>query len=101
MQRMALPDDAQVAVRLMAVSLKERAINKIGTQEYETAGRQVPFPFDIAFEMDQIDADWQYVIEARIEDGKGNLLFKNTGMQFVDLQQTMTEEISIRVEPVR
>lgn len=48
-----------------------------------------------------MDADWQYAIEARIEDGKGNLLFKNAGMQFIDLQQAMTEEISIRVEPVR
>lgn len=101
LQRMALADDAQVAVRLMAVALKERAINEIGSQEYENAGRQVPLPFDIAFEMDQMDADWQYAIEARIEDGKGNLLFKNAGMQFIDLQQAMTEEISIRVEPVR
>ncbi len=101
MQRMALRNDAQVAVRLMAVSLEERAINEIGKQEYETAGRQVPLPFDIAFEMDQVGADWQYAIEARIEDGKGNLLFKNAGMQFVDLRQAMTEEINIRVEPVR
>jgi len=85
----------------MAVSLAERKINVIAEQVYLTSGMQVPLPFDIEFDMERIDAGLQYAIDAWIEDGTGNLIFKNEGMQFLDIHQHPMEAVSVHVEPVR
>lgn len=74
LQRIALPDDAVVEVSIYNASLAD-ASEIVGVQVIETAGAQVPIPFDVAYSSGDINENLLYSVSARIEDGAGNLLF--------------------------
>jgi len=72
--RIALPPTAVVKVQLADVSRADAAAIVIGQQAIETGGRQVPIPFEIAYDPAKIDPRMTYAVQARIEDG-AHLLF--------------------------
>jgi putative lipoprotein len=72
--RIALPPTAVVHVQLADVARADAPAVVIGQQSIETAGRQVPIPFEIAYDPDQIDPRMRLAVQARIESG-GTLLF--------------------------
>jgi len=66
-QRIALPPDAVIKVRLVDASREDAASNGISELTIYTNGRQVPFEFEIDYRPAQIDERHTYVLEAGIE----------------------------------
>jgi putative lipoprotein len=73
-ERIALPLTAVVKVQLIDVSRADAPAVVLGEQLIETAGKQVPFSFVIAYDPAGIDERMSYAVQARIEAG-GRLLF--------------------------
>lgn len=73
-ERIALPPTAVVTVRLVDVSRADAPSVLIAEQVIHTAGRQVPFAFELDYDASRILPSHTYSVQARIEDG-GRLLF--------------------------
>ncbi len=76
-QKIALPPDAVLNIQLQDVSLADASAKVISEQVISDFG-QVPIPFKLAYNADEIDTRNTYAVQARIEDGGGNLLFIST-----------------------
>jgi uncharacterized lipoprotein YbaY len=76
-QRIALPEDAVVEVKLSDVSLEDAPATTIGEQTITNPG-QVPIPFEVTYDPAEIDPRFTYAIQVRINDSAGNLLWINT-----------------------
>jgi len=53
-QRIALPDDAVVTVQLQDISRQDVAAEVLGEQVIETGGKQVPIPYQVEYNEDDI-----------------------------------------------
>ena len=73
LQRIALPDDAVLTVRLQDISRRDVAAEVLGEQVIETDGKQVPIPSEVEYHEDDIVDNHTYGMSDRIEDGAGNL----------------------------
>ncbi len=70
-ERIALPPDASVQVRLDDVSQPEAAPRRIAETTFPTAGKQVPIPFELPYSAADIVAGRRYAVRAKIvADGK-------------------------------
>jgi len=70
-ERVALPPDASVQVRLDDVSQPEASPRRIAETTLPTAGKQVPLPFELPYSAADIVAGHRYVVRAKIvADGK-------------------------------
>lgn len=76
-QRIALPPDAVVTIRIEDVSRADAPAEIIGEQVIKTEGAQVPIPFRVTYDPGQIVENHSYSLRVRIEDGTGKLLFIN------------------------
>jgi heat shock protein HslJ/uncharacterized lipoprotein YbaY len=99
-QRIALPDDAVVRVQLRDVSLMDVASQLLGEEVIQTSGRQVPFPYTVAYDPGQIDERHTYSMSARIEDGAGKLLFTSDTSVPVITHGAPSQDVEIVVVPV-
>jgi uncharacterized lipoprotein YbaY len=77
LQRIALPEDAVVEVKLSDVSRADAPATVIGEQTITNPG-QVPIPFVVTYDPAVIDPRFTYAIQVRITDGAGNLMWINT-----------------------
>lgn len=75
MQRIALPPEAKLTVRVSDVSLADAPAPVIAETIVETAGRQVPLAFSLSYDAAKIDPRHRYAVSARIEDGSGKLIW--------------------------
>ena len=70
-ERIALPREASVQVRLDDVSQPEASPRRIAETTVPTAGKQVPIPFELPYSAADIVAGRRYVVRAKIvADGK-------------------------------
>jgi putative lipoprotein len=70
-ERIALPPTAVIKVQLVDVSRADAPAIVLGEQVIQSAGKQVPFSFEIQFDPAKIEANYSYAVQARIEeDGK-------------------------------
>jgi putative lipoprotein len=74
-QRIALPPEALVEVRLLDVTVSDGAAKAIGEQTIRNGG-QVPIPFEIGYAAVLIQPAHRYALQVRIVD-QGKLLFAN------------------------
>lgn len=74
-ERIALPPDARVTVRISDVSLMDVAAPVIAETELATGGRQVPIAFSLDYDPARIEARGRYAVSARITDGGGRLIW--------------------------
>jgi putative lipoprotein len=74
-QRIALPPGAVVEVSLVDVAKMDAPSRTIGSVRVPTQGRQVPIPFELRYDADRSADPSEYAVQARIEDGRGRLLF--------------------------
>ncbi len=71
LQHVALPPDAIVMVALQEISLADGRVKVIAEQKFPTAGKQVPIPFNLAYQVADIDPARTYVLRATISsDGR-------------------------------
>jgi len=74
-ERVALPPDSVLTVRLQDVSRQDVPARILGEQIYTTEGKQVPLPFEVPYNPQNIDERFTYSVSARIEDADGILRF--------------------------
>ena len=65
-ERMALPPDAAVDVRLEDTSMQDAPAKLIGESVFATAGQQVPIPFQVSFNTADINPAHTYQLRANI-----------------------------------
>ena len=99
LQRMALPPSAILSVSLQDVSLADAPAVVLARQSGPING-QVPLPFHLQYDRQQIQSGHRYAISARIES-EGKLLFVTTERHGVQLDGTDTQPLRIRLNPAR
>ncbi len=97
-QRSALPSTAALIVRLVDVSRQDVSSTTISEQRIETAGKQVPFQFDFAYDRSKIDERNRYAVQAEIRDA-GKLLFI-TDTSYPVITQGNPRTVDITLVPV-
>ena len=98
-QRIALPPEAVLTVRIEDVSLADAPAEVVGEQVIKTEGAQVPIPFVVSYEPENIIENHRYSLRVRIEDGAGRLLFINDTDVPVITNGNPTEDIEVVVIP--
>ncbi|MGF1778031.1 YbaY family lipoprotein [Vibrio nomapromontoriensis] len=99
-ERIALPPNAIVTVKLQDVSLADAPATLIAEQTFETDGAQVPFDFELSYNAADIDSRHTYSVSARIEvDGK--LRFISDTSYPVITDQNKTNEVNLLLIGVR
>lgn len=96
--RMALPPNAVLTVRLVDVSRADAPSVTIAEQRISTAGKQVPIPFDMAYDRSKIVERNRYSIQAEIRDA-GRLLFI-TDTNYPVITQGNPRVVDIELVPV-
>jgi putative lipoprotein len=99
LQRIALPADAVVTVRIEDVSKADAPADLIGEQLIQTKDAQVPIPFAVPYDPGEIEENHSYSLRVRIEDGTGRLLFINDTSIPVITHGNPTQDIEVIVVP--
>ncbi len=97
-QRSALPPNAALTVRILDVSRADAAATVIAEQRTPTAGKQVPFSFDLAYDRTRIVERNRYAVRAEIHDGE-RLLF-TTDTSYPVITQGNPRNVEITLVPV-
>jgi putative lipoprotein len=100
LQRIALPLDSVVSVKLQDVSAADAPAVVLSAQEFTGGGKQVPFAFELTYDRAQIDEKLRYSVSARITDANGKVIFTNTSAYFVITQGSPIHDIDILVNKV-
>ena len=95
-----LADDAVVTVQLQDISTPGAAAAVLGEQTIETAGQQVPIPFEISYDPAEIVDNHTYSISARISDSAGNPLFVTDSANPVITNDNPTEDVQVETTRV-
>jgi len=98
LERMALPPEAVLEVRVEDVSLADAPARTIGVSTMPNAG-QVPIPFSVTYEPADVQPGHSYAVRATIRVGE-SLWFTTTQMHPVLPNSTQTDAGTIRVERV-
>ena len=98
-RRIALPDNAVVVVQLRDISEADSTAIILDQRVIEKPG-QVPIPFEVHYNPDDIDESRTYSIFAQIMDGEDNLLFTTTQAYPVITQGNPTANVEVLVEPL-
>ena len=98
LQRMALPPQAVLSVTLQDVSLADAPAIELARQQSTVSG-QVPLPFRLDYNPQQVDPRHRYSVSARIEQ-EGRLLFISTQHYGVKLDGS-DQPLRIKLDPVR
>ncbi|NIF16204.1 YbaY family lipoprotein [Pantoea sp. Cy-639] len=99
LQRMALPPAATLSVELQDVSLMDAPAVTLARQAGPVKGN-VPLPFHLDYNPNQVKPGHRYAVSARIElDGR--LLFISTEHHGVALDGSDSQPVRIKVDPVR
>jgi putative lipoprotein len=99
LQRIALPPTATLSVSLQDITLADAPAKVIDEQRAPVKG-QVPLPFHLSYDPDQIEPNHRYSINARIEVD-GELLFITTENHAVRLDGTDPQPMKVRVDAAR
>lgn len=96
-ERVMLPPDSVLTVRLQDVSRADAPAVILGEQIGTTGGKQVPLPFSISYNPTSIDPRFSYSISARIEDGNGILRFISDTNNPVITRENPSDNIEVWV----
>jgi uncharacterized surface protein with fasciclin (FAS1) repeats/uncharacterized lipoprotein YbaY len=98
LERIALPPDAVIEVKLEDVSKADVAATVLASQTIPSEGRQVPFPYELHYDPAQIKQQGRYAMRARILID-GQLRWINTQNVAVLTQGNPVTGVDIRVSP--
>jgi uncharacterized lipoprotein YbaY len=96
MVRSALPDDAQIEVRLVAADAPDNTVNETS---FSNDGQQQPLPFEVEYDPEDIDESQAYGLVATIEI-EGNVAFQSAAPVPVLTQGAPSDNVEVPVEPV-
>jgi putative lipoprotein len=97
-QRSALPPNATLTVSIIDVSRADAPSVTIAESRIPTAGKQVPIPFDMAYDRAKIQERNRYAVRAEIGDGD-RLLF-TTDTSYPVITQGNPRSVEVTVVPV-
>lgn len=97
-QRSALPPSAMLSVTIIDISRADAPSTVIAEQRTPTAGKQVPFSFDLAYDRTKIIERNRYAVKAEIRDGD-RLLF-TTDTNILVITQGSPKSVEITLVPV-
>ncbi len=95
LQRIALPDDAILEVRVQDISLADAPAITIGADIYTTEGAQVPLPYTVYYNPVFVQENRRYSVSARITDAEGKLLFVSDTVNLVITNGSPTTDVEI------
>ena len=98
LQRIALPPDASLEVKLVDISNQDVPAVTIADDKITNPG-QVPIPFELQYDPDKIDPRMTYAVQARIEQD-GKLLFISTQV-FPVITRGKSTTVEVKVDPVK
>lgn len=96
--RIAMPPNAILEVSLVDVSRADAPAITLASQGVVFGDRQVPIPFELVYNPDQIDPRYSYAVQARIIVD-GDLRFITTS-RFAVITQGNPTIVDVRVDPV-
>ena len=99
-ERIMLPADAVVTVRLQDVSLADAPAVLLAEQVIETNGAQVPYAFELSYDENDIKPNHRYSVSARIEV-HGKLRFITDTMNAVITDENHTKQLNLMLVGVR
>ena len=99
-ERIALPADATIVVRLEDVSRADAPADVVASQTIAADGRQVPIPFELDFAPERIEPNRRYALRAEIRAAGGELLFTTMTNRAVLEPGAANEGIEILVQRV-
>ena len=99
-ERIMLPDNAVVTVRLQDVSLMDAPAKLISEQVIETNGAQVPVAFELSYNPNDIKPGHRYSVSARIEVA-GELRFITDTMNAVITDENQTQQLNLTLVGTR
>ena len=97
-QRIALPDNAVIVVKLQDTSRADAAATDIATQTIETKGSQVPIPFELTYDAAQINPSLRYTLSVRITVD-GRLMWINATSTPVLTNNAPKTDVTVMVNP--
>ncbi|WP_420456669.1 YbaY family lipoprotein [Rubrivirga sp.] len=100
LQRIALPPDAVVTVRLLDVSLADAPSATLAEQKIPTEGRNVPIAYALSYDPDRIEPRRRYAVRAEVRDGAGALRWTTDTTIPVLTQGAPSDDVEIRVVQV-
>lgn len=77
-ERIALPDDALVRVRLEVPAAPEKPARRVAEVTFPTKGKQVPIPFELPYDASVIDPARRYAVRVTISAGDRVLFVTRT-----------------------
>lgn len=95
--RIALPADAIVEISLVDISRADAPAIALSSQQIVSGGRQVPFPFTLLYDPEQINPRFSYAVQSRITVD-GDLKFVTT-TQFPVITNGHPTDVEVQVEP--
>ena len=96
-ERMALPINASIDVRLLDVSLQDVPAKVLAQQTIEAAGQSVPIPFELTYDPGQVREGLSFAVRAEIRSSSGALLWTTDTMHPVLTRGAPTNDVEIRV----
>jgi len=99
-ERIALPSDATIQVQIQDVSLADAPAQVIGDITIPADGKQVPIPYEVKYNLDEIQDNHTYSMLVRIEDSGEKLLFISDTHTPVITRGNPTQDVEIVVVPV-
>lgn len=97
-ERMALPDEARLVVKLEDVSRADAPSTVIAEQAIATAGQQVPIPFTLTYDPGIIQPQHRYVVRAQIF--YGDTLSWTSTTAYPVITQNSPTDVAIMVEQI-
>ena len=97
-QRIALPPNAEITVKLVDVSRQDVAATELATQTIVSGGNQVPFAFTLPYDPATIDQRNTYAVQAQIRVD-GQLTFISM-QQYPVITRGNPTTVEVVVEPV-
>ena len=95
-ERILLPDNAVVIVRLQDISLADAPATLIAEQAMETQGSQVPFAYNLSYDANMIKPGHTYAVSARIEvNGKLRFITDTVYAVITDENQTQHRDLML------
>ncbi len=94
-ERIALPINALVTVRLQDVSLADAPAVVLAEQRIPTQGKSVPIPYTLEYDPVRIEERHSYAVRAEIRDAQGALLWTTDTVHPVLTRGAPKDDVSI------
>lgn len=96
-ERMALPINATIDVRLLDVSRQDVPARVMAQQTIDAAGQSVPVPYELEYDPGLVREAMSYAVRAEIRTASGELLWTTDTVHPALTRGAPTDDVEIRV----